>query len=309
MVAVRRRVVDVGGRTHLADFGGGGPVMVLLHGLGGSHVNWVRVGPKLAERARVVAPDLPGFGLSPPGGRSTTVEANAAWVGRFLREEAEAPAILVGNSMGGLISILTGVLNPADVAGLILLDPALPLAPSEPRDMEVLLGFTAYMVPGVGEAFVRRRARVLGPEGMVRETFRVCTVDPSRVPEDVIRAHVDVTDARTTMSWANPAVLRAARSMLRMLLRRRRFREVLERVRPPTLLINGAGDRLVKLAAARVASEVRPDWDFVPLDDVGHVPQLEDPDRTVEAIWTWLDGSGREAWERAAGAAAEPAGA
>jgi pimeloyl-ACP methyl ester carboxylesterase len=305
MNAMRRRIFDVGGRTHVADFGGRGPVMVLLHGLGGSHVNWVRLGPRLAERSRVLAPDLPGFGLTPPGGRSTSVEANAAWLHRFLDEVAGRPAILVGNSMGGLISVLAAAAHPEDVAGLILLDPALPLAPREPRDTQILLAFAAYMVPGVGEAFVRRRARVLGAEGLVRETFRLCCVDPRRVPEEVVAQHVAITEERSRMPWANPAVLRAARSMIRLLLRRRRFRSLLERVRPPTLLINGAGDRLVKLAAARVASEVRPDWDFRPLDDVGHVPQLEDPRRTADEIWSWLDGPGRAAWERVA--VAEPA--
>jgi pimeloyl-ACP methyl ester carboxylesterase len=305
MNAMRGRSFDVHGPAYAADFGGRGPVMVLLHGLGGSHVNWVRMGPRLAERARVLAPDLPGFGLTPPGGRSTSVEANAAWVHRFLEEVAGRPAILVGNSMGGLLSIMVAAVRPEDVAGLILLDPALPLAPREPRDRQVLLTFAAYLVPGVGEAFVRRRARVLGPEGLVRETFRLCCVDPGRVPEEVVAQHVAITEERTRMPWATPAVLRAARSMIRLLLRRGRFRTLLERVRAPTLLINGAGDRLVKLAAARVASEVRPDWAFRPLDDVGHVPQLEDPARTAVEIASWLDGPGRAAWEGAA--VAEPA--
>lgn len=274
--------------------------MVLLHGLGGSHVNWMRLGPMLAERARVVAPDLPGFGYTPPAGRATTVQANTVWVRRFLHEVAGTPAILVGNSMGGLISILAAARHPEDVAGLVLLDPALPLAPGEPRDKEVLLGFTAYVVPGVGELFVRRRARVLGAEGLVRETFRLCCADPSRVPEDVIAAHVAVVEDRFRMPWADPSMLRAARTMIRLLLRRRQFRALLQRVRAPTLLLNGAGDRLVNVAAARVASDVRPDWDFRPLDDVGHVPQLEAPERTAQEMWRWLDGPGEAAWTRAA---------
>jgi pimeloyl-ACP methyl ester carboxylesterase len=274
--------------------------MILLHGLGGSHVNWIRLGPMLAERARVMAPDLPGFGYTPPAGRATTIQANASWVGTFLHEVAGTPAILVGNSMGGLVSILAAARDPEDVAGLILLDPALPLAPREPRDQEVLLGFTAYMVPGVGELFVQRRARLLGAEGLVRETFRLCCSDPSRVPEDVIAAHVAMVEDRLRMPWANPSMLRAARTMIRLLLRRRQFRALLQRVRPPTLLLNGAGDRLVKVAAARVASEVRPDWDFRPMEDVGHVPQLEAPEQTAREIWRWLDGPGQTAWTRAA---------
>jgi pimeloyl-ACP methyl ester carboxylesterase len=306
---VQTRTIDVGGPTTVADFGGSGPVMVLVHGLGGSHLNWMRLGPVLAERARVLAPDLPGFGTTPPAGRSAGVRANGAWLDRFLTEVAGVPAILVGNSMGGLVAILAAAAHPEHVAGLVLLDPALPLAPREPRDAQVVLAFAAYSTPGIGELFVRRRSRALGPEGLVRETFALCCADPSRVPDEVIEAHVAMTRERARMPWANAAVLRGARSMVRLLLRRRRFREALGRVRAPTLLINGEGDRLVKLAAARVASEVRPDWTFRPLDDVGHTPQLEDPERTAAEIRSWLEGPGAAALRAAAVRGTEPAGA
>jgi pimeloyl-ACP methyl ester carboxylesterase len=292
---VKRVTLDVDGPVNVADFGGSGPLMILLHGLGGSHVNWIRLGPHLAKRARVLAPDFPGFGYTRPHGRSTTVQANARWLDRFLGVTAEGPAILVGNSMGGLIAILEAVANPDAVAGLILLNPALPLAAREPRDLQVTLAFSAYFVPGVGEAFVRRRARTLGPEGLVRETFALCCVDPSRVPSEVIDAHVEVSRDRLRMRWAHPSLLTAARSMLRLLFRRRQFMRTLERVGPPTLLISGEGDRLVKLAAAKVVSEARSDWTFRSFDSLGHVPQLEDPERTANEIWSWLDGPGREA--------------
>lgn len=297
---MKRLTVDVDGPTNVADFGGEGPLMVLLHGLGGSHVNWVRLGPLLARRARVLAPDFPGFGYTRPQARATTVQANARWLDRLLQEVADAPAILVGNSMGGLIAILEAVANPETVAGLILLNPALPLAPKEARDLQVTLAFSAYFVPGVGEAFVRRRARTLGPEGLVRETFALCCVDPSRVPAEVIDAHVQVAKDRAGMPWAHPSLLAAARSMLRLLLRRRQFMRMLERVGPPTLLISGEGDRLVKLAAAKVVSDSRTDWTFRSFDDLGHVPQLEDPERTAKEIWSWLEGPGREAWDAVA---------
>src|SRR6266487_5983253 len=80
--------------------------MVLVHGLGGSAVNWVAVGPGLATRARVLAPDLAGFGRSPLAGRSARVQANQRLLGRFIDEFAVDPVILVGNSMGGMIALL-----------------------------------------------------------------------------------------------------------------------------------------------------------------------------------------------------------
>src|SRR5438876_7924663 len=101
------RTLDVdGGPVHLADFGGTGPTMILVHGLGGSHANWLAVGPGLAAHARVLAPDLPGFGRTPLAGRSARVRANVELLDRLLDAVAEDPAVLVGNSMGGLIAMM-----------------------------------------------------------------------------------------------------------------------------------------------------------------------------------------------------------
>jgi pimeloyl-ACP methyl ester carboxylesterase len=299
MSAVETRTIDVGGPVHVADFGGEGPSIVLLHGLGGSHVNWMRLGPLLAERGRVLAPDLAGFGRTPPAGRRTTVQANARLVDRFVQEVAGAPAILVGNSMGGMVAILEAAVHPESVAGLVLVDPALPLAPGVPRDRQITLAFTAYMTPGIGEAFVRRRRRTLGSEGLVRETFRLCCVDPARVPEDVIKAHVDMVEARARMPWVDRAVLAAARSLVPLVLRRRHYRALLRRVEAPALLIQGMEDRFVQVAAAALVSSQQPDWTFRPMRGIGHTPHLEDPEATAAAIVEWADGPGGEAWEAA----------
>src|SRR5689334_11534423 len=98
--------VDLGGPVHFADFGGEGPPLVLVHGLGGSHANWLAVAGRLSARFRVLAPDLVGFGRTPLAGRSTAVQANADLVGRFIDKVIGAPAIVVGNSMGGLCGAL-----------------------------------------------------------------------------------------------------------------------------------------------------------------------------------------------------------
>src|SRR5438309_7201690 len=122
------RTVDWGGPLHFVDYGGNadGPAVVLVHGLGGSHLNWDLLAPLLTPHARVWALDLPGFGRSEPGGRRTSVPANVAVLGRFVDEVVGEPAVLVGNSMGGMVSILTAGERPESVSGLVLLDPAIP---------------------------------------------------------------------------------------------------------------------------------------------------------------------------------------
>ncbi|MGB7980803.1 MAG: alpha/beta fold hydrolase, partial [Candidatus Nanopelagicales bacterium] len=102
------RWADLDGPVHFLDYGGpdGGPLLVCVHGLGGSAINWAAVAPALAGSCRVMALDLAGFGHTRGASRSTSVQANQRLLDRFLTEVAGAPAILVGNSMGGLISIL-----------------------------------------------------------------------------------------------------------------------------------------------------------------------------------------------------------
>ena len=127
----RSATADLGGPVHHVDYGGNpdGPVVVLVHGLGGSHLNWDLLAPQLTGSARVRALDLPGFGRSEPGGRRASVPANVAVLGRFLDEVVGEPAVLVGNSMGGMISILTTAERPDAVRGLALLDPSFPGPP------------------------------------------------------------------------------------------------------------------------------------------------------------------------------------
>src|SRR3712207_9481894 len=102
------RTVDLGGPVHYVDFGGPAdrPVMVLVHGLGGSHLNRDLFAPLVRAHVRLLAIDLPGFGRSEPEGRTAGVAANVAVLHRFLTEVWGDPALLVGNSMGGMISIL-----------------------------------------------------------------------------------------------------------------------------------------------------------------------------------------------------------
>src|SRR4029453_4555271 len=123
------RTAGLGGPVHYVNFGGaaGGPRVVLVHGLGGSHLNWCLLAPRLVAEVRALAVDLVVLGRTPPEGRAATVETAAVMLDRFVREVAGAPAILVGNSMGAMASVMEAVADPDAVAGLVLLHPVLPL--------------------------------------------------------------------------------------------------------------------------------------------------------------------------------------
>jgi len=286
---MRSCTIDLDGPVHFADFGGTGPTMVLVHGLGGSHTNWAAVGPGLATRARVVAPDLAGFGRTPLAGRAATVEANRQLLDRFLDAVTDTPAILVGNSMGGLIAMMEAARHPSKVAALVLVGPAQPRPSRTLIDPVVLLTFTAYAIPGVGEQFLRWRAAYLGPEALVRQTLAICCADATCVADDVVALHVGLARERQQMPWAHTAFLQAARSIIALLARRRRAEQMIDAIRAPTLVVQGSEDRLVPLAASRATVGRRPGWSLEVFEGVGHVPQLEAPARFVQTVTRWLD--------------------
>ena len=283
------RTVDLDGPVHYVDFGGNpdGPTVVLVHGLGGSHLNWDLLAPLLTPHGRVYAIDLPGFGRSEPGKRKASVQANVGVVKRFLDEVAGTPVVLVGNSMGGMISILVAGERPDAVSSLVLLDPAVP-GPRRALDPLVALMFAIYAIPFVGERFLAKRRASTSVRERVIETLKLCGVDPDTVPSTVIDRSVTLLDERADVEGMDKAFLAAARSLLKLLVDPRRYRKAMGSIQLPVLLVHGDRDRLVPVAAARDISRRHPAWRYLELAGVGHVPQLQKPDELAAAMVDWL---------------------
>jgi pimeloyl-ACP methyl ester carboxylesterase len=295
----RGHVTDLDGPVHWVEFSPGPddtqlePPIVFVHGLGGSHLNWCLIGPELAAGRRAVALDLHGFGLTPGSQATSTVQANARLVSRFIREVVGAPVILVGNSMGGLISILHTAAEPDTVRGVVLIDPALPL-PRGRLDRRVTAQFLIYALPGLGEVVVRRYMMQRSPELAVQELLELCFADPSRANPRMTAAEIALIERRKPASPHQATVrartfLTAARSLLLVLGRRGRYRDMMAGIDVPVLLMGGEDDRLVQAAAMRQAAAQNPRWESVMLAGVGHTPMLEVPDATTDTIRDWLD--------------------
>lgn len=289
-------ISDLGGPVHWIEFDGPGervepgpPPIVFVHGLGGSHLNWTLVGPALAADRRAVALDLRGFGLTPGSRHDADVTSNAALLDRFVREVIGRPVVLVGNSMGGLISIMQASRNPDTVAGAVLVDPALPTVRRQ-IDPGVAAMFLLYSVPGFGEYYLRR-ARTRGePREQVRQVVDLCFADPSRASERMLAVSEELTRARAGMPGTEGAFLRAARSLIRVVGAPKGYRAGMRAVQAPVLLVQGEADRLVSASAARRAAGANRGWQTCFLDGVGHTPQLEVPELFVAAVSGWLAG-------------------
>ncbi|MEI8080708.1 MAG: alpha/beta hydrolase, partial [Actinomycetes bacterium] len=269
--------------------------------LGGSSLNWAAVAPSLADTCRVLALDLAGFGHTQGGARSTSVHANQRLLNRFLAEVAGTPAILVGNSMGGLISILQASAHPETVAGLVLVDPALPLALRSKPDPRVVATFGSLLVPAIGRRLMSRRREQTSAEESALAVLRLCCADVSRVPEHVVDLHVDLATQRRDYPDVDAEMIVAARSLMFVLADRRKIFAMQRAIEAPVLLLQGDQDRLVSIQSARAAAAANPSWRFEVAHGVGHVPQLEVPDWTIHQILNWL-AEQPQASERATGA-------
>jgi pimeloyl-ACP methyl ester carboxylesterase len=295
--------LDVGGPVHYREWPGpeSGPTFICVHGLGGSHLNWTAVAPGLARRGRVIAPDLAGFGLTPPEGRGTSVGANWQLLRDFLSAMDLPPVVLIGNSMGGMLVLIQAAQAPETVESLILVDAAFPRARSfrgqpNPRVSAV---FALYSGGRVTERFVVDRMRKLGPEGLVRETFRVSTADPSSIDPVLTAAHIEMVRQRMDLDYAAQAFLSAARSIFRSQVLPGKYRTLVRSVQTPALVMHGAKDQLINILSAQEAAADHHNWKLVVFEDLGHIPQMEAPERWLAEVETWLDEAAHQPQARA----------
>jgi pimeloyl-ACP methyl ester carboxylesterase len=267
--------------------------LVYVHGLGGSAHNWALLSPLLARFGPARSLDLAGFGLrvpSRPG--ATTVADNAELLHRFLVEEVGEPAVLVGNSMGCMVSFLLAADHPELVGGLVLIDPTLPLATGAHTDPEVRKLFLAQAIPGFGEMMLRRRLATVPARQRVAYTLRLCCVDPSRIPPSYVDEMVALEEERARVQPDRAGShLAASRSILRRLARPSAYWATMASITAPVLLLHGVHDRLVPIASARAAAARFAAWSFAELD-AGHIPHMETPALVADHVAGWLPGLG-----------------
>ncbi|MGE9808433.1 alpha/beta fold hydrolase [Janibacter sp. G1551] len=286
------RWVDLeGGPIHFVDHGGNptGPPIVLVHGLSGNHLNWDDLAPLLTSRGRVLALDLIGHGRSRAHGRSADVHRNRRVLDGFLREVAGEPAVVVGNSMGGLITLMQLTQAPETVRAAALIDPALPLSLGGRPETPVLAFFAACGITPLGRRILASgRGRDI--ELMVKRQLNIVMSDRTRMSPELYAAHVALATERAAFAdEADQSVLEATKSLLLVMARLDRYRRAIRRVTTPTLLIHGTDDRLVHVGQAKEAARLNPAWELRIADGLGHVPMMEDPAWTARELTRWLD--------------------
>lgn len=257
---------------------------VYVHGLGGSSTNWTDLAALLAPVAGGTALDLPGFGYSEPAdGFDFSLEAHADVVARHI-EDVGAPVHLLGNSMGGAISLIVAARRPELVKTLTLISPAMPDRRPDPRRLSDPRMAFAYL-PLVG-ARVRRQLAALGPRDRAAQVIRLCFADPSKFAGSRLDELAEEHGARAGFAWAAPALARSTFGIFRAwsAVGKASLWSLAPRVHTPTLVVWGLNDRVISVRRATRTARALPRARLLVLPRTGHVAQMERPIVVAKAV-------------------------
>jgi pimeloyl-ACP methyl ester carboxylesterase len=268
------RRADVKGVRLRYFVGGSGPPLILVHGLGGSSLNWTELAPLLARRRRVLVPDLPGHGRSSALPAAPTLNPYADVVALVAAREGMVPAPVVGHSMGGVVALRLAIRSPEAVSAVVLVGVA--GISTTRRRAEIAFGVVTAMRPArVASLFRHAIAR--------RRPLRTVTFgyweasDPAALSPRAVhgllagpRIHTEIDSAGWALVRDDPRV-------------------DLARVRCPAFVLCGARDRMIPVEdAIEYARRLRAPLRLVP--DCGHLVIVERPDASCDAIEEFLAG-------------------
>ena len=276
---------------------------LFVHGLEGSSRNWTDLMDLLSPRLACDALDLPGFGDSPPRPDGRYSIAALAETVIALIQKRSRPVHLVGNSLGGAVSVKVAATRPDLVRTLTLISPALP----DLRPRLDLVRFPVVGLPRLGPRLIRQYQAALPPERRVAAVIATCYSNPGLYPQARFAAEVAELSRRDSLEYAAAALMGSARALTAEFLHKGRhspWRDV-TRVTAPSLVIYGQHDRLVDPRAAGRAAHSFPDARIVVLPRTGHVAHMEHPDAVAAemAILLGIPGAFRRLSQERAGEA------
>ncbi len=262
-------------RTRYWTAGQGRSSVVLIHGLGGHVEDWTDNISVLAEKRRVFALDMVGFGRTDKPPACYTTIYLMEFVHDFMAALGIRKATLIGESLGGAVALRFASEFPDQVEKLILAD-----AVGFGRE----LGFSLRVscLPLLGELATQ--------PGRLRSAFALQQDFENPVLADDDHIQLDFEISR--LPGAQSALLTTLRAFANFWgVRPDLYLPVLDRladIKAPTLIIWGAQDRLLPVAQGRHAAQILPHARLQVFDPCGHIPNMECPEDFNEAVVNFL---------------------
>lgn len=265
LAGVTEQRIDVGAQAwrYLERGPADGDVVVLLHGLQGDSSNWLDVLRDLPESRRYLIPDLPGFGGSPtPADRDFRIASQATRVQAWLGALGIKRFDLAGHSMGGHIAGRLAALDPQRVRSIAFIDSA-----GVPFDSNA---FSLALERGENPYKVRTHAEF---DGFLDQVFKHRPFLPGPVRDafaERIIPHAEDWDAAMSAISAPD--------------QRHALVGVLPTLDMPSLVLWCRDDQVLDVSSVKSFEANLPNERVVLLDGCGHMPVLERPQQTAEAL-------------------------
>lgn len=261
---------------------GQGPVILLVHGLGGTRDTWKRVIGGLARTHTVLAPDLPGHGASDAPAGDYSLGAHAVAL-RDLLVLLELPtATVIGHSLGGGVAMQFAYQFPDRVQRLVLISSG-----GLGTEVAPILRF-ASSVPGA-DVILGGLARL--PRSLIKSALSAGSMMPGGPPSSDVESLLNGVK-RLSEERQRRAFIRTARSVIdwrgQSVSATRQLGSILDL---PLLLIWGRRDRTIPPHHHAVVAELRKDSRTLELADAGHFPHETEPDAIVAAIRFFVNGT------------------
>jgi pimeloyl-ACP methyl ester carboxylesterase len=258
---------------------GSGPVLLLVHGITSKGETWRRVMPRLAERFTVIAPDLLGHGESAKPRGDYSLGAYASGIRDILLALGHERATFVGHSLGGGVTLQLSYQFPELCERLVLVDSGGLGREVNPLLRAASLGGTKTVLP-----FLCSR-RVLDAGRSVGEMLDRHGIDLSTDVREMARGHASLADPD-----ARAAFLHTLRTIIEPGGQRVSASDRLylaENI--PVLIVWGKHDRIIPVSHATAAHEEVPHSRLEIFPRSGHFPQLDEPDRFVAVLNSFID--------------------
>lgn len=259
---------------------GSGPVLLLLHGIAGSSAAWRAVMPALAGQYTVVAPDFMGHGNSAKPMGDYSLGAHAAGVRDLMGVLGISRATVVGQSFGGGVAMQLAYQHPERCERLVLVD-------SGGLGREVSWFLRLFALPGAELVMPVLFPPFVRSGGEAVSRFLYDRGFRSARAAEMWRAYASLTESanrrafvRTLRSVIDPGG-QAVSAMDRIYLA----------ASMPTLIVWGDCDEIIPVSHAHHAHQAIPGSRLEILEGAGHFPHVEQPERFVEVLVDFLEGT------------------
>lgn len=239
--------------------------LVLIHAFPLSRQMWKHQHTALADTARVLSVDLPGFGESDSLSVHPSIQGFTDAVVRFLDEKGIDRAVIVGCSMGGYIAFELWRRAQERVAGMVLCDTKAEADTPEARQvrMDAIEGVKSNGVGPVAEAMVPKLLGQSSHERHPELASEIDTIIRDTKPEAIIHAQQAMADRPNSI-------------------------ETLSSISVPVLMLFGDEDAITPPSFGQTMSEHLPQCTLTVIPFAGHLSPLEQPDSVNEAIKVYL---------------------